>query len=171
MTLFNIREPMTDRVMPLGLQKHTILKVFNRLNPDAEPDDLDWDHLDGKCSFAENLWNMKQGHPRYVWDEPLDEYDIDRMEMGRVLQEKYDQIGILLAKGLDEDAAKVSKEMDEIEERFNKKFDTGWHMEKIEGGEMHTIEVEIKLRPVFRNGKKYPYGRIQINDIKTFFSD
>ena len=25
------------RVMPLGLQKHTILKIFNKLNPDAEP--------------------------------------------------------------------------------------------------------------------------------------
>lgn len=154
------KEPM--KVMPLGLQKYTLTRTFNRLNPNAEPDNLDWDWLDDKCSFEENLANMKQGNPDYVWYEPLDEYDIERIEMDRLLQEKYETIGVLLSAGLDEEAEKVSKEMDEIEARFSKKFDTGWHVEQTEDGEKHTIEVEIKQHPVFRNGKKYPYGRIQL---------
>ena len=59
------KEPMKDRVMPLGLQKHTLLKKFNKLNPKAEADNLDWDWLDDKSLLEENLLNMKQGNPAY----------------------------------------------------------------------------------------------------------
>ena len=54
--------------MPLGLQKYTITKIFNKLNPDEEPDDLDWDNLDKGATFHENLNNMKNGHPRFNWE-------------------------------------------------------------------------------------------------------
>jgi hypothetical protein len=156
------KEPMKDGVMPLGLQKYTLLKRFNKLNPDAEAEYLDWDWLDDKCCYDENLLNMKQGNPAYVWYKPLDEQDIERMETDRLIQEKLDTLRILQNAGLDEEAQKVSKEIDEIEASFSKKFDTGWHVEQTEEGEMHTIEVEIKPHKTGAKGKKYSYGRIQL---------
>jgi hypothetical protein len=153
---------MKDRFMPLRLQKYTILKIFNRLNPDAEPDNLDWDWLDDESLLDENLLNMKQGNPDYVWNDPLDEQDIERMETDRLIQEKLEKLETLQNAGLDEEAKKVSKEIDEILESFSKKFDTGWHAKRTENGEMHTIEVEIKPHKTSAKGKKYSYGRIQL---------
>jgi len=156
------KEPMKDRFMPLGLQKYTILKIFNRLNPDAEADNLDWDWLDDKSLLVENLLNMKQGNPDYVWNDPLDEEDIEQMETDRLIEEKLEILETLHSAGLDEEAEKVSKEIDEIVARFSKKFDTGWHVEQTENGEMHTIDVEIKPHKTSAKGKKYSYGRIQL---------
>ena len=46
---------MTDRVMPLSLQKYTITKIFNKFNPDGEPYNIDWDGLEKTATFSENL--------------------------------------------------------------------------------------------------------------------
>jgi hypothetical protein len=161
---FNPKEPMTNRVMPLGLQKYTITRIFKRLNPKNDPEDLDWDGLDDKCCLGGNLENMQELNPQYIWvDEDIIIRKYEDLEHRRLVQEKLGEYQSLLTAGLDEEAEKVSKEIDEIEARFNKKYDTGWHVEQTEDDEMHTIEIEIKPRPVFRNGKKYPYGRIQLN--------
>jgi len=154
---------MKDKVMNLGLQKHTIRKIFNRLNPKAEPDNLNWDCLDNKCCLAENLLNMEETNSEYKWvDDDVLLRKYEELEHGRILQEKRETLETLQNAGLDEEAKKVSKEIDEIEARFSKKFDTGWHMEQTENGEMHTIEVEIKPHKTSVKGKKYSYGRIQL---------
>lgn len=39
----------------------------------------------------------------------------------------------------------------------------GWHVEKTDEGEVHTIEVEVEPHRVVAKSKTYDYGRIQLN--------
>ena len=58
-----------ERVMPLGLQKYTLKKMFKKLNPDADPEFLDWDCMSYDQNFNENYRDMENGNPEYVWFE------------------------------------------------------------------------------------------------------
>jgi len=142
---------MTDKVMPLGLQKYTIKKVFLKWNPDGEPDNLDWDALEKGATFGENLENMKSMHPEYIWDDLLWrkwKYE----EQAREEQAKHDLEKVLSDAGVSEDSV----------ESFSKNADTGWQVERTELGETYSTVVEIKRHTAVAKGKKYAYGRIQI---------
>lgn len=124
--------PMT-RVMPLGLVKHTILKRFNKWNPDVDPEYLDWDNLDYTCNFGENYDNMANAHPQYVWDE---EDTLDIIEQ----KEKEIEIQKLIDKGVDE--ATIDRIRDEMEMQNLK---GGWKKGWVAGKETYIKTVEIKL--------------------------
>ena len=55
--------------MPLGLQKYTLKKMFKKLNPNADPEFLDWDCMSYDQNFNENYRDMANGNPEYVWFE------------------------------------------------------------------------------------------------------
>lgn len=137
--------------MPLGLQKYNIKRIFNRLNPNEEPDNLDWDVLDSECCFSENRDNMKRGNPQYKWD-PL-EHIIRKAEA----QEKAYNERLRMDAGLDPEYSEENSE-----ESFSKKNpDTNWQVEQTDLGETHSTIVEIKPHTAGK-GKKYHYGRIQL---------
>jgi hypothetical protein len=122
--------PMTRR-MPLGLQKYTILKIFNKLNPDAEPDNLDWDNLDTVCCFSENYHNMANAHPDYVWfEETLEEIE---------QKIKDNEIQKLIDSGLDEET--IDRIREEMEMQSLK---GGWKKGWVAGRETFTKTVKIK---------------------------
>jgi hypothetical protein len=154
------RKNMPKRRMPLGLQKYTILKIFKKLNPNAEPDNLDWDNLDNLCNFRENYDNMAKTHPDFEWEDTA--VAIGRMEdeiRNRQIEEKEEERESLLASGRVEEAAAVKREIEALERApdFIKK---GWSVDNTEDGQYYTTVVKIKSRS---QGKKYNYGRIQIS--------
>ena len=63
------------RKMSLGLQKYMILKIFKKFNPDADPQNLDLESLDSTCELTENLDDMKNEYPQYVWEDELEELE------------------------------------------------------------------------------------------------
>ena len=133
-----------ERVMPLGLVKYTILKKFKKLNPDAEPDDLDWDCLDYPTSFNECYREMARAHPEYVWfEESLEE--IER-------KEKDIEIQNLIESGEEEE--KIDRIREEQEMQTIK---GGWKVGRIAGKLTYTKTVKIK--PHLKG--KYMRGRIQ----------
>jgi hypothetical protein len=70
---------MPPKVMNLKLQRHILNKIAKKLNPDLEIDDIDWDHLDPLCNLQENLGNMAEANPEFVWKElELNEFNFNK---------------------------------------------------------------------------------------------
>ena len=133
-----------ERVMPLGLQKYTLLKIFKKLNPDAEPDNLNWDNTDHSGCFSENYHDMANAHPQYVWFEE----SIEEIEQ----KEKDIEIQNLIDNGVDEET--IDRIRDESEMQTVK---GGWKVGTIAGKLTYTKTVKIKSH---LKGK-YMRGRIQ----------
>ena len=134
------------RKMPIKLQIHTIKKVFNSFNRKEEPDDLDFDNLDPKCDFHENLQLMANAHPQFNWEKP------------DVMIRRYDQAEKDYNARLRIDAGLEPEDS----ESFSK-TNTHWKVERNELGEIYSIEIEIKPRTTVSKGIKYTYGRIQLS--------
>jgi len=133
-----------ERVMPLGLKKHTILKKLKKLNPDADFEDLDWDCMDYDQSFIDSYRDMADGNPEYVWfEESL--FEIEQ-------KEKEVEIQNLSDSGVDE--ATIDRIRDEMEMYTVK---GGWKVGRIAGKLTYTKTVKIK--PHLKG--KYKRGRIQ----------
>jgi len=137
-----------NRVMPLGLQKYTLLKKFNKLNPDADPEYLDWDCMDYDQTFNENYRDMANGNPEYVWfEQTLFEIEDRAKEV-----EIQNLINSLIEKGYDEET------IDRIvEEKEMETVKGGWKVGWVAGEETYTKTVKIK--PHLKG--KYKRGRIQ----------
>ena len=58
-----------ERILSLGLMKHNLKKIFNKLNPDEEVDNLNFDCLDYPCTFGTAIHDMADQYPQYVWFE------------------------------------------------------------------------------------------------------
>ena len=63
------------RKMSLGLQKYMILKIFKKFNPDTDPQNLDLESLDSTCELSENLDDMENAYPQFVWKDKLPELE------------------------------------------------------------------------------------------------
>ena len=113
------------------------------MNPDAEPDNLDWDSLDPTCNFNENLENMSVGNPDYVWEE-------ETLEMieGKILDHEIEE---MMGRGASEE------EIDRFVEQSTRKKVKGWTVEKTSEGLAYSSLVKIKAH------MKGKYGRIQIS--------
>jgi len=138
-----------ERVMHLGLVKYIILKKFKKLNPDVDPEYLDWDNLDSSCCFGENYHDMANAHPEYVWfEESLEE--IEAMENEQKIRE-------LIANGLSkEEINKIREEMD------MQTIKSGWKRGWIAGKETYIKTVPIKPH----TKEKDSVGRIQTTCIR-----
>ena len=136
------------RFMPLGLMKHNLKKIFNKLNPDDEVDDLNFDCLDYPCYFSTAIHDMADQYPQYVWfEESLEE--IEQKEKDIEIQNLKDS---LIASGVDEET------IDRIvEEREMQTVKGGWKVGWVAGRETYTKTVKIK--PHLKG--KYMRGRIQ----------
>ncbi len=137
------------RIMPLGLMIHTLKKVFNRLNPDGDEDEIDWNKtIDYPISFTSALHDMATEYPQYVWfEESLEE--IEQKEKDIEIQNLIDS---LLAKGLDEET------IDRIvEEREMKTIKGGWKVGWVAGEK--TYSKTVKIKPHLKG--KHMRGRIQ----------
>jgi len=152
--------------MPLQLQKITITRIFNKFNPDVEPDNLDWDNLDDKSCFSENYDNMANAHLDYVWEDP--QITLERMEEEQKnwqIEQMQNEAERLRSAGLVSEAEAIEKEIDKImsEEKFTKIFKHKSQIVKTENGTEYSIIVEIKPHnPKSKKGIVYKYGRIQI---------
>jgi hypothetical protein len=63
--------------MPINLQIRTFKRIFLKANthyeddPSAEMDNIDWEKaLDSTLGFEENLQNLEQEYPQYLWRVP-----------------------------------------------------------------------------------------------------
>ena len=141
------------RMMNLGLQKHTILKIFNRFNPEVEPDNLDWDNLDDTCKLSENLDNMKNAHPQYVWEDELPKWE--HAEHNGQL-ERLHEAGV-------EDAEVMERILSiyNIDDFSNNLLSKLAKQEQRQVGEIFYKVVKIKPTTRKGKGKTYSYGCIQ----------
>lgn len=57
-------------VMPIGLQKYNLKRIFEKLNPWATFEDISLDFLDPKSNYNENLENAQDVEPDYRWVMP-----------------------------------------------------------------------------------------------------
>ena len=120
-----------DGILSLGLTKYNIKRIFIRLNPDAEPEYLDWDCLDYPCCFSEGYHDMANNHPQYVWfEESLEEIE---------QKEKDIKIQNLIDEGVDEEI--IDRIRDEMEMQTLK---GGWKRGWVVGEETYTKTVKIK---------------------------
>ena len=120
-----------ERVMSLGLKKHTILKKLKKLNPDTDLDDIDWDCMDYDQSFHDSYRDMADGNPEYVWWEE----SIEEIEQ----KEKDIEIQNLIDSGVDEETIdRIREEMD------MQTIKGGWKRGWIAGKETYIKTVEIK---------------------------
>lgn len=152
--------------MPLKLQKITMLKVFNKLNPHADSYEIDWDCLDPTLTFSENREIMSNNYPQYKWtlleDESTDQFyekckmDDEESEHNRLMSFGYRNDEI------EERLKKYMKERYPESESFTKKFDTVWQKKETDEGTIHSTTIEIKPHTISSKGKKYTYGRIQL---------
>ena len=157
---------MKDRVMPYKLQIITMTKVFNKLNPDAEPDEIDWDSLQPDTPFEDNRYNMKVGNPQFKWTLLEDDstgqyyekckYDDEQNEHTRLQNLGYSDDEI------EEHLREYMRERWSESESFTKKFGTVWQKEETEDGTTHSATIEIKPHTTNTKGKRYTYGRIQL---------
>jgi hypothetical protein len=123
------------RFMPLGLMKYTLKKVFNRLNPDEEVDNINFECLDYPCSFESAVHDMADQYPQYVWFEQTS-FEIESRAKEVEIQNLIDS---LLEKGYDEDT------IDRIvEEREMQALKGGWKKGWVAGKETYTKTVKIK---------------------------
>jgi hypothetical protein len=56
--------------MPEGLQIYNLKRLFYKLNPEADFDDVDLDALDPEATFPENIGFIKEENRRFRWDIP-----------------------------------------------------------------------------------------------------
>ncbi len=73
--------PSPPRVLTPTLQLSNLLALFSRLNPDIDPQRIDWDitgkgPFDPLATYHENVYNMERAFPAYTWFET----DQDRAE-------------------------------------------------------------------------------------------
>jgi hypothetical protein len=136
------------RVMPLGLMKYTLKKVFNRLNPGEEVDNINFECLDYPCSFSTAIHDMADQYPQYVWFEQTP-FEIENRAKEVEIQNLIDS---LIEEGYDEET------IDRIvEEREMETVKGGWKVGWVAGRETYTKTVEIK--PHLKG--KHKRGRIQ----------
>ena len=135
-------------IISLGLMKHNLKKIFDKLNPDDEVDNLNFDCLDYPCTFNTAIHDMADQYPQYVWFEQT-LFEIEDRAKKVEIQNLIDS---LLAKGLDEET------IDRIvEEREMQTVKGGWKVGMIAGKLTYTKTVKIK--PHLKG--KYKRGRIQ----------
>ena len=82
----------SPRILPLTLQVDHLQRIFSKLNPDIDPQRIDWDitgkgPLDPTAPYAENYQNMENAYPQYTWFET----DKDRAETKEEAIEEYSQ--------------------------------------------------------------------------------
>lgn len=121
-----------DRVMPLGLMIYTLKKVFNRLNPNDEVDNIVFDCIDYPCSFESALHDMEYQYPQYVWFETT-LFEIEEREKEAKIQHMNDS-------GVDKET--IDRIRDEMHMQTLK---GGWKKGYIAGKETYIKTVEIKL--------------------------
>ena len=145
--------------MPKALQVYLLKKRFGDLDTFTFAD-----YVDETLTLPENLWNLKENHNEeilkarheagYSDEENARVFDWDdwappQEEFWKEIQ-KYDW--------------EIEKEEPDVcEDEIELKEEEGWHVEKTEEGEVHTIEVEVEPHRVVAKGKTYDYGRIQLN--------
>ena len=152
---------MPYRKMPLGLQKYTIKKIFRKWNPSAEPNDLNWEYIQGWSDFEMNFEIMRGTNTQYVWQDP--EHKRLIKERNRQIQEKRDELKLLYAIGSDDGAYRLEREIKALERiPIQQPRRVNWKVENRIREEVYSTTVEIKPHKVMRNGKSYSFGRIQV---------
>lgn len=74
--------PSPPRILPPVLQVKHLKRIFSKLNPDIDPQEVDWDitgrgPLDPTAPLAENRQNMENAYPQYTWFEtPIEREEI-----------------------------------------------------------------------------------------------
>jgi len=120
-----------ERYLSLGLMIYNLKRIFIRLNPDKEVDNINFDPLDYPCGFQTALHDMADQYPKYVWfEESLEE--IEDMENEQKIRE-------LKARGVSEE------ELDRIRDEMDmQSLKGGWKRGWIAGKETYIKNTEIK---------------------------
>lgn len=137
------------RKMNLGFMIYNLKRRFNKLNPDGDEDEIDWENtIDYPISFESALHDMETEYPQYVWfEESLEE--IEQKEKDIEIQ---NLIESLKEKGYAEET------IDRIvEEREMETVKGGWKVGRI-GGKLTYTKTE-KIKPHLKG--KHMRGRIQ----------
>ena len=123
------------RILSLGLMKYNLTRIFIRLNPNEDVDNINFDPLDYPCGFQTALHDMADQYPQYVWfEESLEEIEAKEKEI-----EIQNLIDSLIAKGVDEET------IDRIvEEKEMETVKGGWNVGWVAGKETYTKTVKIK---------------------------
>jgi len=151
--------PRKHEPMPKALQMYVLKKHFGKLDSFTIDEYVD-DHL----TLPENLWNLEKNHSEDILKA--------RIEMGYTEAENARLFGwddwAVSREDFWKEAQEYEWEMekdepDVSEAEIEPQEDEGWHVEKTEEGEVHTIEVEVEPHRVVAKSKTYDYGRIQLN--------
>ena len=153
--------PTRERVLPLPLVKRAITKIFNKWNPNLDDADLiDWDILDNECCFNENLDNIKQRHPEYVWEDVVGKSLFEeqlRLEKERHEAEEIDKLG--------------EEHLEDEHEIYAEQHGLEYHRStkpEIEQTVIISKKILVKPHSTTSKGKKRLYGRIQLTVDKSW---
>ena len=139
------------RYLSLGLMIYNLKRVFNRLNPDEEVDNINFDPLDYPCGFQTALHDMADQYPQYEWFEEESLEEIEDMENEQKIRE-------LKARGVSEE------ELDRIRDEMDMQtLKRGWKRGWIAGKETY-----IKTVPIKPHTKDKAQGRIQTTCNREF---
>ncbi len=143
-----------SKILPLPLQKRIILSQFKNFNPDAEPDNLDWDCMDSTCRWSENFDNMAKGNPQFAWKDELAELEAEEHER---------QMNILHEAGIEDTDVmeKVLEIYGDIRDFTAQTLDQIAKQQERGVGEVFSKVVEVT--PTTRKKKEgnYDYSKIQ----------
>ena len=136
------------KFLSLGLMKYNLTRIFNRLNPDKDVDNLNFDCLDYPCTFETAIHDMADQYPQYDWFEQT-LFEIEDRAKKVEIQNLIDS---LIEKGYDEET------IDRIvEEREMQTVKGGWKVGWV-AGEL-TYSKTVKIKPPLKG--KHMRGRIQ----------
>lgn len=126
---------MSNPVMPKALQITTLKRIFQSLNPEADPETIDWEmEVDDTLTLPENRLELSITFPQYKWfkDEP---------ERGSVKREALEQLEDMLSYML-------TVVPPEAKDDFQKVFDD--YLSRVR----YAIERKLKIAPLKKQIEK-----------------
>ena len=107
---------MVHRSLPKKLQIELLRKIFTKLNPDVNPDVIDWEaEVDETLTFAENRNNLSQHYPTFKW------YEVEKEEKDEIEEanEAFSYLEYVIDEVPDEKLkTEADKTLQELKSRF-----------------------------------------------------
>lgn len=110
---------MITRVMPKTLQIDSLSSIFIKLNPDADPAEVDWTHeVDETLTLPENRVELSIIHPGYQWFSSED-------ERGDVKREADENLSEYLSYLVSSVSEEVQPQLIEVFADYRKRYSQG----------------------------------------------
>lgn len=164
--------PSPPRILPLTLQVDHLTKLFSKLNPDIDPQEIDWDitgkgPLDPTATYRENHQNMENAYPQYKWfetyqdraktkEEAIEEYAqfLDYLLGLAILPEAKEEMKPVLEKALSDYRYRTERDMEKTTLRKTVKKLERQLLETKKTGKPQTGIIEKETRIITRETER-----------------